>query len=237
MYRQALQNATIMVHVDEESPLKQGGLCGDIFIPVDGEVKEEGRLRCLQSLSDFCYQAVKEGKVTVDEVAWLMNFVDVQKNLTDLDVARLIRGKEDEGKVARANDFWREWDENVERFDQVKISKITCRPFYYVAPGVTWLEELGTILDVRKPILSVDKQFGSYVETYGQYPTKDEYILFLYRRICLGSMTSRTLPKNIRKFTDQIFARYQDIMDTLSPSEFDRLFKDNAQINERIIEK
>lgn len=233
MYKNALQNATIMVHVDDESPLKNGGLCGDVFIPIDGEMDDDERLKCLQSFSDFCYQYVKEGKVTLDEVVWLMKFVDVQKSLTDVDVVRLIEGMKDEEKTTMVNDFWKEWDENIEKFNKIKISKNTCRPFYYVEPGVTWLDELGKILNVNKPILSVDKQFGSYVETYGQYPTKDEYILFMYRRICLGSMTSRTLPKNIRKFTDQIFARYQDIMNSLSPSEFNKRFQDNAPINER----
>jgi len=223
-----------MVHVDDNSPLKSGGICGDVFIPIDGELNNEERLKCLKSLSNFCYQCVQEGRVSLDEVVWLMDFVDVQKNITDFDVVRLIRGIKNDERTTKVNNFWKEWDDNIEKFNNIKISKNTCRPFYNIVPGVTWLDELSQILDTNKPILSVDKQFGNYVDSYGQYPTKDEYILFMYRRVCLGSNTSKTLPMKIRKFTDQVYARYQEIINNLPPSEFVARFQNNASITERI---
>ena len=234
-YKESIQNATVFVHVDLESPLKAGGLCGDLFIPVDGEINEKEQLKCLQSFSQFGYQYLKEGKTTMEEIIWLLNYVNVQKNLTDMDVELLINGKDDDSNgdiISNVSEFWKEWDDNIDKFD-VKISENTCRPFYYVRPGITWLDELGKIVDISKSILSLDKYYGEFVNSYHQYPTKNEYILFLYRRICKGSRISQTLPRNIKQFTDKVFERYQNVREKYSPDEFSKIFERNTSIVER----
>jgi len=234
MYKQGIQHASISIHVDECSPLKAGGLCGDFFVPVDGEVDKDEQLKCLQCFSDYGYQCIQEGKTTMNEIIYLLKQVDVQKNITDMDIDIFINGNaKDTISDEKPENFWKEWDDNIDKFD-VKISENTCRPYYYVEPGVTWLEALGKIVDTNKPILSLDKHFGAYVSSYRQYPNKDEYILYLYRRVCLGSYISQTLPRNIKKFTDQVFKRYKTIMKKYSADEFARIFEDHASIETRI---
>ncbi|ORX42705.1 hypothetical protein BCR36DRAFT_415963 [Piromyces finnis] len=235
VYKNGLQNATLFINVDENSPMSSGGVCGDLFIPIDGEIKDENRMRCVQSLSTVCYNAVQDGRISLDELAWLIDFVDVQKSLTDINIMPLIQGKPSgsDNATSAIHDFWKEWDANIDKFN-VKISENTCRPYYYVKEGVTWLEELSTILDTTRPILSLDKHFGNFVDTYGRYPSRNEYILYLYRKICLGSKTSTTLPRNILKFTDQVFARFNPIMNKYTLETFIRIFQDNASINTRI---
>ncbi|OUM62865.1 hypothetical protein PIROE2DRAFT_69440 [Piromyces sp. E2] len=234
LYKNGLRHSSILIHVDENSDMASGGLCGDLFIPIDGEMDDAVRMQCVQKLSNKCYSAVQEGKITLDELAWLIDFVDVQKNLTDIDILPFIQGRTTEnGSSSNVNDFWKEWDANINRFN-VKISENTCRPYYYVGPGITWLDELSTILDTSRPILSLDKNFGNFVDSYRRYPNHDEYILYLYRRICLGSKTSSTLPQNIRKFANQVFARFEPIMKKYTPEMFIQIFQDNASITERI---
>ncbi|OUM56329.1 hypothetical protein PIROE2DRAFT_19107 [Piromyces sp. E2] len=164
LYKNGLQNASILIHVDENSDMSFGGICGDLFIPIDGEINEEERMICVQKLSNLCYDSVQNGKISVDELAWLINFVDVQKNLTDIDIIPLIQGRtiaENNSTSYKGNDFWKEWDANIDNFN-VKISENTCRPYYYVEEGVTWLDQLNTILDTSRPILSLDKNFGNF---------------------------------------------------------------------------
>jgi len=233
-YKNGLQHPSILIHVDENSDMSSGGICGDLFIPVDGTINDEVRMQCVQNMSTYCYNAVQEGKISLDELAWLIDFVDIQKNLTDIDIVPIIQGIVSGNETSsKINEFWKEWDDNIDRFN-VKISENTCRPFYYVRPGVTWLDELSTILDTTRPILSLDKNFGNFVDSYRRYPNRDEYILYLYRRICLGSRTSTTLPHNIRKFTEQVFERFENIMNKYSAETFIRIFQDNAPIEERI---
>jgi len=233
-YKNGLQNASIFIHVDENSEMSSGGLCGDLFIPIDGEINNEVRMQCVQKLSNFCYKYVQEGKISLDELAWLIDFVDVQKNLTDINIIPILQGNITRNEISsNINEFWKEWDANIDRFN-VKISENTCRPYYYVREGVTWLDELSTILDTSRPILSLDKNFGSFVDSYRRYPNRDEYILYLYRRICLGSRTSTTLPQNILKFTEQVFGRFENVMNKYTPERFNQIFQDNAPITERI---
>ncbi|ORX82321.1 hypothetical protein BCR32DRAFT_326884 [Anaeromyces robustus] len=236
MYKRGIENRSIPIHVDLESPLKSGGICGDLFIPVDGEIDKEVQLQCLQKFSSFGYQCILDGKTTMDEISWLLNLVDIQKNLSDINVNVFIEGKKETDALkmdTNYNEYWKEWDDNIDKF-KVEISEKTCRPYYYVKEGVTWLDELRKIVSTYTPILSLDKHFGNYVCSYYQYPTKDEYILYLYRRVCLGSYTPQTLPKQIRKFADKVFERYQPIMEKYSANEFIKIFEDNTSIPYRI---
>ena len=233
MYKNSIQSASVFIRVAADSDMTSGGVCGDLFIPIDGEVRYENQMKCVQQLSNVCYNAIQDGKITLDELIWLIDFVDVQKNLTDIDVMPMIYGQPTNTGGITVNDFWKEWDANIDKFN-VKINEKTCRPFYYIREGVTWLDELNTILDTSRPILSLDKHFGNFVDAYNRYPNRDEYILFLYRRICLGSKISSTLPMNIEKFVDQVFSRFQHVMNKYTPETFIRLFKENAPITVRI---
>eukprot|EP00833_Pecoramyces_ruminatium_P005300 jgi/Orpsp1_1/1179332/evm.model.c7180000068922.1 len=220
MYKKGLNYSTISIHIDENSPMKYSGMYGDLFIPVDGEINDEERLKCIQGLPKICTDFVNEGRITLDELSWLLNFVDVQKNFSEMNVTALIDGMNESDKnKKKVSNFWKAWDDNIDKFN-VKISKNTCRPFYYVRSGVSWEMELRNVIHASRPILSFDKYFGCFVESYNQYPTKDEYILYLYKRACLGIHISSTLPKKVRQFTDQVFNRYQEVMNMYSPKAF-----------------
>ncbi|OUM57856.1 hypothetical protein PIROE2DRAFT_64767, partial [Piromyces sp. E2] len=191
MYKNGIQKASVFLQVAKDSDMSSGGVCGNLFIPIDGEIRDEDRMKCVQRLSNECYKAVQDGKITLDELAWLIDFVDVQKNLSDINIVPLIKGQPtttdsttSSTTTSTVNNFWKEWDDNVDKFN-VTINAKTCRPFYYIREGVTWLDELGTILNTSGPMLSLDKHFGNFVDVYQRYPNRDEYILFLYRKICL----------------------------------------------------
>ncbi|ORY80115.1 hypothetical protein LY90DRAFT_500495 [Neocallimastix californiae] len=93
--------------------------------------------------------------------------------------------------------------------------------------------KLGKIVDTSKPILSLDKYYGEFVNSYHQYPTKNEYILFLYRKICKGSGISQILPRSIKQFADQLFERYQNVREKYLPIEFSKIFERNVSIVEK----
>jgi len=53
LYKNGLQYAILPIHIDENSEMSSGGICGDLFILIDGKIDDEVRMKCVQSLSNF----------------------------------------------------------------------------------------------------------------------------------------------------------------------------------------
>lgn len=230
-YINGLKYNTIIVNVDESSPLNGGGIVGEVFIPIDGEINEENRMKCVQKLPKICLEFINEKKITIDELNWLMSFVNVQKQLSDIKINDIVNLDEKDITKPKIYSNWKRYDDNIDKFNQVKISPKTLRPYYQINENETWKDSLSKIVDINLPIISGHKEYGHFINSYEKYPTLDEYLLLLYRRY----KKEITLPKYIQKFAQFIFNDYEKVIKDISPEQFKIIFNKSASIKERII--
>ena len=230
-YINGLKYNTIIVNVDESSPLNGGGIVGEVFIPIDGEINEENRMKCVQKLPKICLEFINEKKISIDELNWLMSFVNVQKQLSDIKINDIVNLDEKDITKPKIYSNWKRYDDNIDKFNQVKISPKTLRPYYQINENETWKDSLSKIVDINLPIISGHKEYGHFINSYEKYPTLDEYLLLLYRRY----KKEITLPKYIQKFAQFIFNDYEKVIKDISPEQFKIIFNKSASIKERII--
>ena len=230
-FKNGLTYNSIIINVDENSPLKSGGIVGELYIPIDGEINEENRMKCLEKLPKICKKLVNEKKITINEISWLMSYINISKQLNDINIRDFISFEETNIINTKVSDKWRHYDDNVDAFENIKISPKTMRPYYYVDNGVTWMDALSKIFPKDFCILSTDKQYGNFITDYEKFPTLDEYILCLYRKY----KNHKTLPRFIEKLSKFVFNRYEKVLTGITPLEFKKIYNKSAPISERII--
>ena len=230
-FKNGLTYNSIIINVDENSPLKAGGIVGELYIPIDGEINEENRIKCLEKLPKICKKLVNEKKITINEISWLMSYINISKQLNDINIRDFISFEETNIINTKVSDKWRHYDDNVDAFENIKISPKTMRPYYYVDNGVTWMDALSKIFPKDFCILSTDKQYGNFITDYEKFPTLDEYILCLYRKY----KNHQTLPRFIEKLSKFVFNRYEKVLTGITPLEFKKIYNKSAPISERII--
>ena len=229
-YVNGLKYNTIIVNVDESSPLNAGGIVGEVFIPIDGEINEENRMKCIQKLPKICLEFINEKKISIDELSWLMSFVNVQKQLSDIKINDIVHLNEKDIPKPTINSNWKRYDDNIDKFNQVKISPKTLRPYYQINEKETWKDSLSKIVDINLTIISGHKEYGNFIIHYDKYPTLDEYLLLLYRKY----KREITLPKYIQKYAQSLFNEYEKVIKDISVEQFKIIFNKSASIKERI---
>ena len=229
-YVNGLKYNTIIVNVDESSPLNAGGIVGEVFIPIDGEINEENRMKCIQKLPKICLEFINEKKISIDELSWLMSFVNVQKQLSDIKINDIVHLNEKDIPKPTINSNWKRYDDNIDKFNQVKISPKTLRPYYQINEKETWKDSLSKIVDINLTIISGHKEYGNFIIHYDKYPTLDEYLLLLYRKY----KREITLPKYIQKYAQSLFNEYEKVIKDVSVEQFKIIFNKSASIKERI---
>ena len=229
-YVNGLKYNTIIVNVDESSPLNAGGIVGEVFIPIDGEINEENRMKCIQKLPKICLEFINEKKISIDELSWLMSFVNVQKQLSDIKINDIVHLDEKDIPKPTINSNWKRYDDNIDKFNQVKISPKTLRPYYQINEKETWKDSLSKIVDINLTIISGHKEYGNFIIHYDKYPTLDEYLLLLYRKY----KREITLPKYIQKYAQSLFNEYEKVIKDISVEQFKIILNKSASIKERI---
>lgn len=117
----------------------------------------------------------------------------------------------------------------------VQICPATCRPVYVTDPesGETWVDEARRLHGIEpSKMISLNKQFGNFVCKYGAYPTRAEFLVFLYNRYVRHG-SHGTLPHAIVEFINQVFIEFRDVMRDLSPTEFTRRFMGSVALPTR----
>lgn len=229
-YVNGLKYNTIIVNVDESSPLNAGGIVGEVFIPIDGEINEENRMKCIQKLPKICLEFINEKKISIDELSWLMSFVNVQKQLSDIKINDIVHLDEKDISKPTIYSNWKRYDDNIDKITQVKISPKTFRPYYQINENETWKDSLSKIVDINLTIISGHKEYGNFIIHYDKSPTLDEYLLLLYRKY----KKEITLPKYIHKYAQSIFNEYEKVMKDVSVEQFKTIFNKSVSIKERI---
>ena len=226
-YKMGISQATIFINIPEDSPMKSGGLVGELFLPVDGEINEEVRKKCLEKFPKICKYCVKNNIISMDELAFVMKYIDTQKNLSDIKIEELVNIKEIPKYKKYEN--WENYDEKG-NFDKVEICPKTMRPYYYIQKE-TWMNCFSKTYDISKPYLSLNSDYGRFVSQYMKYPTLDEFILYSYRKYSLKKYN--TLPINISLVCKSAIDDFISVIKDVKPEQFAKLFNESAPIEVR----
>ncbi len=114
----------------------------------------------------------------------------------------------------------------------LRICPRTCRPYYRVAEGRTWVEEAEALYGApRSSLISVERRFGDFVCRYGFYPTAAEMLVYLANRYGSGCAT---LPRAITQFVDEVLEEYGPIMAELPAAEMARRFAESCPLERRM---
>jgi E3 ubiquitin-protein ligase DOA10 len=81
-------------------------------------------------------------------------------------------------------------------------------------------------------MISLNKQFGNFVCKYGAYPTKAEFLVFLYNRYVVHG-SKQMLPHAVVEFIDHVFDEFREVMASVTPVEFVRRFESSASLQVR----
>ena len=106
------------------------------------------------------------------------------------------------------------------------------RPYYNVK-NETWLDCLWRKLDISKPYLSLNSDYGRFVCQYLKYPTLEEFTLFTYRKYALNSKVYNTLPVDIIKICKSAMDDFIPVIKDIKPEEFAKLYQNSAPITIR----
>ncbi len=228
-FKYGISNNTIFVNVPEDSPMKNGGLVGELFLPIDGEINENNRKKCLEKLPKNCQEMINLKNISYDELAFIMQFINTQKNLSDIEFEKFIEIKE----IPKCKVFnnWKNYDSEFKLYEN-KICPKTMRPYYNIG-NETWEDCLAKKLDISKPFLSLNCEYGRFVSQYLKYPTLDEFILFIYRKYVFNSKVYNTLPLKISDLCQNTFNEFNPVIKDISPETFKKLFNDSAPIEVR----
>ena len=229
-YKMGISQATIMVNVPEDSPMKSGGEVGELFLPIDGKINEDVRQKCLEKFPKICQNAIKNNLISMDELAYIMNFIDTQKNLSDIEFEKLVHIKE----IPKYKEYqnWKNYDEKY-YLQQVKICPKTMRPYYKIQ-NETWLDCLSKGLDISKPYLSLNSDYGRFVSNYLKYPSLEELILYAYRKYSYNSKVYNTLPVNIILICKSALDDFIPVIKDVKPESFAKIFNESAPIEIRL---
>ena len=228
-YKFGISQNTILVNVPEDSPMKNGGLVGELFLPIDGEINENNRKKFLETLPKNCQEMINSKNISYDELAFIMQFIDTQKNLSDIEFEKLIEIKE----IPKCKIFnnWENYNSEFKLYE-TKICSKTMRPYYNIE-NETWQDCLAKKIDISKPFLSLNCEYGRFVSQYLKYPTLDEFILFIFRKYVSNSKVYNTLPLIISDLCQITFNEFNPVIKDISAETFKKLFNDSAPIEIR----
>jgi hypothetical protein len=106
------------------------------------------------------------------------------------------------------------------------------RPYYHVQ-NETWKDCLSKVLDISKPYLSLNSDYGNFVSKYLKYPSLEEFILYAYRKYSFNSKIYSTLPQSIALICKSAMDDFTSVTKNIKPEEFAKIFNESAKIEIR----
>lgn len=182
----------------------------NLWVLIDGEISDEQIERVRNKLPTFT------STLEISEIQDIFKLCESNLNKTESDIYipyKFVVRSSLKSKVKN----WR-FDENIPTH-KVPICPQTCRPYSAVLENGklrTWLEKAHEIYG--NELFSTNNFFGNYVFAEKRYPTKSEFLnyIFLYHY----TREKTTLPICVEQFVDEVFADYEDILKTVNPDDF-----------------
>jgi hypothetical protein len=194
----------------------------DEFVPIDGPAIPE-QIEAVRSLLPPMYQ-----KLSIPELCGLAALVDPSKSAGDIALPLTWMPP----VLAPPTVSWAYGLTHVP-MKQLIISPETCRPLYREPSGVSWMEASESHYKIPPhQQLSTNEAFGNFVIKYGFYPTRDEFLVYLYnRRVIHGN--KKSLPHCVAEFVSTVLEENAEIMQRLTPAEFSQRFQVSRPIQNR----
>jgi len=193
----------------------------DLWIMIDGKPSLEQLDSVRSKLPEYCKY------LSTTEIIHILNLCETYKNKTESGINLPFNYDYDKYNVVTTKNW--DYDEIVPHH-KVEISLKSCRPFYKVDKDKIWVDF--AIEMYGKKFISVDSRFGDYVVKYEKYPTKDDFLVYLYNYY--SSRGKTTLPICIRQFVDEVFEDHNYIIENLPVSNYIERWKNSINIKNRI---
>jgi hypothetical protein len=193
----------------------------DLWIMIDGKPSPK-QLDCVRSKLPECCKYL-----STSEIIYILNLCETNKNKTESDINLPFNYNYDKYELTTTKNW--DYDEIVP-YHKVEISIHTCRPFYNVNKNKKWIDVATEVYG--KNFISIDSRFGEFVIRYKKYPTKNEFLVYLYNYY--SSRGKPTLPICIRQFVDEVFEDHNYIIENLPVSYYIERWEYTISIKNRI---
>lgn len=197
----------------------------DAWIPVDGPASETQIAAVMAEFASRGFDGL-----CADDLRLIAQLVHPSKSMGDIDVPF-----ETLAAVPPTSPPLIEWAYGSHVPAHVTICPATCRPYYNPQPSVTWREACQTTFGIAaEQTISLNEQYGVFVLRYKMYPTRDEFLLFLYNRYVVHGTQHHTLPAHIDQYVSEVFAEYAPIVSSLPAEMFVRRWLASRSIETRV---
>jgi hypothetical protein len=193
----------------------------DLWIMIDGKPSKEQLDSVRSKLPEYCKY------LSTIEIIYILNLCETNKNKTESDINLPFNYKHDKYELTTTKNW--DYDENIP-YHKVEISIHTCRPFYNVNKDKKWIDVATEVYGQN--FISIDSRFGEFVIKHKKYPTKTEFLVYLYNYY--SSRGKPTLPICIRQFVDEVFQDHNYIIENLPVSKYIERWENSINIKNRI---
>jgi len=192
-----------------------------LWIMIDGKPSPEQLDSVRSKLPEYCKY------LSTSEIIYILNLCENNKNKTESDINLPFNYNYDKYVVTTTKNW--NYEENIP-YHKVEISVHSCRPFYNVDKNKKWIDVATEVYGQN--FISIDSRFGEFVIKYGKYPTKTEFLVYLYNYY--SSRGKQTLPICIRQFVDEVFEDHNYIIENVRVSEYIERWSYTISIKNRI---
>ena len=212
---------SIHLNIPKNSKLKFD--FSEIFIPIDGAPLEND-LNFIKNLLPKTIQSV-----SFNELYYISQFINPNIHLGSVNIPF-----DNEIPIFKPIIEW-DYINKIENFDPIKICENTARPFYQSLNG-NWFDLFKQKYNPPEnaPFLSMNQKFSNFIINYHEYPTFDEFLLYLFKNYILNGKYL-TLPSNIILYIQSIMKDYEIIIEKIDPKEFSTRFLSSVKIEDRIV--
>ena len=194
----------------------------DLWVLIDGEPSESQISNVRLKLPSVCKE------LSNTEIIDIIELCDSNKSESDIYIPYNYVLKPSEKNIVKNWTF----GNNMPSI-KVNISTKTCRPYYNIIDNgckKSWLDKANEIYG--NELFSTNNFFGTYVSENKKYPTKSEFLnyLFMYH----FTRNKKTLPICIEQFVNEAFIDYEEILETIDPLLFSERWLSSVYKDERI---
>ena len=195
----------------------------DTWIPIDGIIRDEQIKAVIKELSEIYNDC---SYLSRNELLHIIPLCARSCSLAESDVQLLYDMNICDYKISKIQNW--KYDENTPYVIN-DICVKTCRPYYHENWVNDYKVKYGHI-----NFISINRQFVDYICNYTKYPTKNDFFMYIYKRISMKSSPPLTLPICVDQFIDEVFEEYKNIMKDIKPDEFVKRWNESVNKDKRI---
>lgn len=191
----------------------------ELWVMIDGTPTLKQIENVRSKLPEFCKY------LHINDIIYIMGLCNANKNEVNINIPYDYKTSDESSSYTKNWDY----DENIPYY-KVEISLNTCRPFYNIDKDKTWIDVVNEVYGTN--YISIDSRFGEFVIKNEKYPTKNEFLVYLYNYY--SSRGKTTLPICVEQFVDEVLEDHNYIIENLPVSEYVKRWKNSVSIKERI---